>query len=151
MPWFPTVVLTALALVWGWVLGRPALQNMMNGARRDPVGHFNHQLSVLGQTPDRNRTSVGAAGWQQQSAKKRRLQVFLALVMAAGASFVLALVMNGIFWWQNLLLDAALVGYLVLASRAGAAENMRTQNVSYLGTTQQSNSNGGYARAVGDR
>ncbi|MEZ5228544.1 MAG: hypothetical protein R2710_18295 [Acidimicrobiales bacterium] len=149
MPWFPTVVLTALALVWGWVLGRPALQNMMNGARRDPVGHFNHQLSVLGQAPDRSRSMSGGS-WQAQSVKKRRLQVFLALVMAAAASFVLALALNGIFWWQHLLLDAALIGYLVLASRAGAAENLRLQNVSYLGSTQQSVKTG-YARAVGDR
>ncbi len=149
MPWFPTVVLTALALIWGWVLGRPALQNMMNGARRDPVGHFNHQLSVLGQAPDRSRLS-GGGSWQAQSVKKRRLQMFLGLVMAASVSFVLALALNGIFWWQHLLLDAALVGYLVLASRAGAAENLRMQNVSYLGTSQQT-SVGGYARAVGDR
>ncbi len=149
MPWFPTVVLTALALVWGWVLGRPALKNMMNGARRDPVGHFNHQLAVLGQAPDRSRAG-GGGSWQNQSMKKRRLQIFLGLVMAAGASFVIALVMNGIFWWQHLLLDAVLVGYIVVASRAGAAENMRSQNVSYLGANQQSGG-GGFARAVGDR
>ncbi len=149
IPWFPTVVLTALALVWGWVLGRPALQNMMNGARRDPVGHFSHQLSVLGQSPDRSR-SASAGNWGAQSVKKRRLQVFLGLVMAASVSFALALALNGIFWWQHLLIDATLIGYLVLASRAGAAENLRTQNVSYLGTTQQS-SVGGFARAVGER
>ncbi len=148
MPWFPTVVLTALALIWGWVLGRPALQNMMNGARRDPVGHFNHQLSVLGQAP--SRAGNGGGNWQTQSMKKRRLQIFLGLVIAATVSFVLALALNGIFWWQHLLLDTTLIGYLVLASRAGAAENLRTQNVSYLGTSRQT-SVGSRARAVGDR
>lgn len=150
MPWFPTVVLTALALMWGWVLIRPAIQNMLNGERRDPVGHFNRHLSVLGQTPDR-AVNFSASSWQYQPVRKRRLQIFLALLMAAGTSLVLALLFQGIFWWQNLLLDALLIGYTVMAARAGAAEQLRTQNVTYLGSSMQQHDDSGYARAAGDR
>jgi hypothetical protein len=149
MSLFPILVLSGLALLWGWVLVRPALQNMMNGSRRDPVGHFNRQLSVLSQTSS-NSSSFSAGSWQYQPARKRRLQLFLALGFAVVVSLVLAVAFRGIFIWQHILLDLLFVGYVVLASRAGANELARSQKVTYLGSTTQRRPNE-YAKAVGDR
>ncbi len=144
----PTLVIAGLVLLWGWVLLRPSLQNLMNGARRDPVGHFNKSLSVLGQAPERSRT-MSTGSWQYQSVHKRRQQLLMGIMGAVAVSLLLAVVFRGIFIWQHLLLDAVLAGYLVLASRAGANETMRLQKVTYLGTTDQTTV-GGYQQAAGD-
>lgn len=88
---------------------------------------------------------------------KRRLQIYLALLIAAGISLLLAIVFRGVFIWQHLLIDGLLIGYTVLAARAGANENMRRQKVTYLDTSSGgSTALGpsrpvGYARAAGDR
>ncbi len=135
-----TVVLVGLVVVWGWVLGRPLLQSTFNRARRDPVGHFNRNMSVLGQAPRRSLDhgmsmgigGVGGSGMGAYTAKKRRLQIFLALGMAVVISAILAAVFRGLFIGQLVVLAAALVVYIGLAAIAGAREAERGAKVRYL-------------------
>ncbi len=146
------VVLVGLFVAWGWVLGRPLLQNMLNTSRRDPVGHFNKQLSVLGQAPQQSlvqgRHSFGA-NFQAQSAKRRRLQWFLGFVMAAVISLGLAIAFRGAFVWQHLLIDGMLAVYVYYAARAGALETERSKKVTSLRAVPSARPT--YLRAVGDR
>ena len=142
-----TLVLGGLVAVWGWGLGRPLLQNVFNRARRDPVGHFTRQLSVLGQAPSRSlahssgrpargNQAFGApsarGGWAHQPARKRRLQVLMALVIAVVASGALAVFVGGLFLAQAGVLAGALVVYVGLAAVAGARESERGTKVRYL-------------------
>ena len=147
-----TIVLLLLVAAWGWVLGRPLLQSMLNRSQRDPVGHFNRQLSVLGNAPRQSAAFAGpiAAG-PSRSMKRRRLQWFMALVMAAVVSLLLGLVLGGIFWWQHLLLDVLLVGYVALAARIGAAERERANKVTSLRLVGAEESSVRHLRAVGER
>jgi len=154
-----TVVLVLLVAAWGWVLGRPLLQNLLNKSHRDPVGHFNRQLSVLGQAP-RESSRLGASNIgggvgftpARNSMKQRRLQWFMALVMAAVVSLFLAVVFRGAFVWQHLLIDGMLVAYVVVAARVGAIERERASKVTNLHVVGgQSQGQPPYLRAVGDR
>ena len=151
-----SVVLILLVSAWAWVLGRPVLQNLLNTSRRDPVGQFNRQLSVLGQAPQQS-LHIGsrgiAANFQAQSAKRRRLQWFLGFVMATAASLVLAIAFGGIFVWQHLMIDAFLVGYVAFAARAGALEHERSAKVTNLRVVPNTPAAvpAPFLRAVGDR
>lgn len=149
-----TIVLVLLVAAWAWVLGRPLLQSLLNSSHRDPVGHFNRQLSVLGQAPRESaRLGTGLAfPPARNTMKRRRLQWFMALVMAAIVSLLLAVVFGGAFVWQHLLIDALLVGYVIVAARIGAAERERAAKVTDLRIVGGQNSDRpSYLRAVGDR
>jgi hypothetical protein len=144
--------------VWAWVLGRPLLQNLFNVARRDPVGHFSRQLSVLGRAPERSLAqsslttspqATSGQAWGRQPATKRRLQLMMALVLSVMVSAVLAAVMQGIFVWQLGLLGLMLVTYFGLAARAGAYEAERGSKVTYLNAGRTSNPV--QIQAVGER
>lgn len=153
-----TIVLVLLVAAWGWVLGRPLLQSLLSQSQRDPVGHFNRQLSVLGNAP-RQSSAIGqpsALGQsfganRRSSMKRRRLQWFMALVMAAVVSLVLAVVVGGVFVWQHLLIDALLIGYVVLAARMGAIERERASKVTNLRVVGSNDGQPSYLRAVGER
>ncbi len=148
------IVLILLVSAWTWVLGRPLLQNLFNTSSRDPVGHFNRQRSVLAQAPQQSLQDArrGFAGsFQAQTAKRRRLQWFLGFVIAAVVSLVLAVVIGGIFIWQNLIIDAALVGYVYYAARAGAIEREQAAKVTNLRIVgNRRSSKPAFLRAVGD-
>ncbi len=155
-----TLVLVALAAVWLWVLGRPLLMNLLNAARRDPVGNFNRKMSVLGEAPQRSLAHEGASspfgapkglagsplgganalGGARSAVRKRRLTIFLALVMCVVVSAILAIAFRGLFIWNNLIFDIALVGYTVLAARAGAAETERASKVAFIDPVRSSGS-----------
>ncbi len=149
-----TFVLVFLVAAWGWVLGRPLLQSLLNKSHRDPVGHFNRQLSVLGQAP-RESARFGSGpslGPARNPMKRRRLQWFMALVMAAVVSLALAVVFGGAFVWQHLLIDALLVAYVVIAARVGSIERERASKVTSLRLVGGQNQGPApFLRAVGDR
>lgn len=160
MSMISTFVLVFLVAAWGWVLGRPLLQSLLNTSHRDPVGHFNRQLSVLGQAPRESvRLGTGSSfgsgpslGSPRNSMKRRRLQWFMALVMAAVVSLALAVVFGGAFVWQHLLIDVLLVGYVVVAARVGAIERERASKVTNLRLVGGQNQGPApFLRAVGDR
>jgi hypothetical protein len=149
-----TVVLILLVVAWGWVLGRPLLQSLLNRSHRDPVGHFNRQLSVLGQAPRHSggMSSSTITAPSRNANKRRRLQWFMAFVIAAVVSLVLAVVFGGAFVWQHLLIDALLVGYVALAARMGALERERSAKVTNLHLVGGQNAGSpSYLRAVGER
>jgi Mg2+/citrate symporter len=155
-----TIVLLLLVVAWGWVLGRPLLQSLLSKSHRDPVGHFNRQLSILGNAP-RQSSAMGQsnalgfspqfASMQRSSMKRRRLQWFMALLMAAVVSLVLAVTVGGVFVWQHVLIDALLVGYVVLAARMGAIERERASKVTNLRVVGSNEGQPSYLRAVGER
>ena len=149
-----TVVLILLVVAWGWVLGRPLLQSLLNRSHRDPVGHFNRQLSVLGQAP-RHSGGMGPStitAPSRNANKRRRLQWFMAFVIAAVVSLVLAVLFGGAFVWQHLLIDALLVGYVALAARMGALERERSAKVTNLHLVGGQNAGSpSYLQAVGER
>lgn len=156
MNWFQTIVLLIVLSVWVWVLGRPLAANLFNKARRDPVGSFRREMSALGEAPQRSmglgapampRTLGGAP--TMTSARRRRLQIFMALCIAAGVSLVMALVFRGIWIYEHLLMDVLLVGYTALAARHGAAESERRSKVSYL-SPARAQASPVYIRAVND-
>ena len=149
-----TLVLILLVVAWGWVLGRPLLQNLLNRSHRDPVGHFNRQLSILGQAPRHSvgKSSSSFASPSRTSMKRRRLQWFIGFVMAAAVSLVLAVVFGGVFVWQHLLIDVLLLAYIGLAARMGAVERERSAKVTNLRVVGGQNSGSpSYLRAVGER
>ncbi len=150
MTWWKIGVLLGVAAVWVWVLGRPLLQSLFNGARRDPVGHWNRKMSVLGEAPQKSLAQDGPLGMRPASpfgatanagapgpiggtysAKKRRLQIFMALVIAAVVSLVFAIIWRGLFIWNHLIMDALLIGYALLTARMGAIATERAK-VTYL-------------------
>lgn len=143
MIWVQAIILGALAAVWLWVLGRPLIRSLFNMARRDPVGHFNRNMSVLGQAPQKSlayrQGSVGANNLRM--ARQRRLQIFLALCIAVVVSAGLAIAFRGLFIWNNVIMDVLLVGYTLMAAKAGAELNQgqpkrgRSQ-VSYIGPSE---------------
>ncbi len=133
------IVIVGLATVWIWVLGRPVLQSLFDRARRDPVGHFNREMSVLGSSPGIGKGSrpssssrPGMASMGRQSAQRRRLQVFLGLGIAAVVSLVLAIVFRGAFVVQNLIIDVLLVAYTVMAARVGGVQREQGAKVTML-------------------
>ncbi|MEZ5341904.1 MAG: hypothetical protein R2706_10775 [Acidimicrobiales bacterium] len=136
--WIITVVLVGLIGCWTWVLGPSLLRTVFSRAHRDPVGHFSRQLNTLGQAPRSSAAMYGRPIAGGNSVRQRRRQVLLALVIAAVVSAGLALVAGGIFVAQNLLLDVALVGYVVAAARAGSAEAERRNKVAYIGAPNES-------------
>ena len=159
MPLISTIVLLLLVVAWGWVLGRPLLQSLMSKSQRDPVGHFNRQLSVLGNAPKQSAALGQPSGLGQpmgfsparSSMKRRRLQWFMALVMAALVSLVLAVTLRGVFVWQHLLIDVLLVAYVGLAARMGAIERERGSKVTNLHVAGTNTGQPAYLRAVGER
>lgn len=147
MPTFSIVVLLALLGAWTWVLGRPLLHALASRSQRDSIGQFHQQRSTLGQTPQFGYAPSG----RPSAAKRRRLQWFLALVMAAVVSGVLALTAGGLFVWQHLLIDVLLVGFVVMAARVGAIERERRAKVTNLRVVGSTAVPTQHLRAVGDR
>ena len=133
------IVIVGLATVWIWVLGRPVLQSLFDRARRDPVGHFNREMSVLGSTPGVGRggspsfaARSGASSMGRHNAQRRRLQIFLGLGIAVVVSLVFALAFRGAFVAQNLIIDVLFVAYTVMAARVGGVQREQGAKVTLL-------------------
>ncbi len=150
----------ALVMAWVWMLGRPFVLHLLNSAQRDPVGHFNRQINALGDAPRQsvsrlNSGSYGPVGGPVgvDNSRKRRLQWFLALCIAVAVSLPLAIVFRGTFIGVNLVMDVALIGFVIVAARTGAAEVERAQKVRYLSPVDTPVAETGtlYVRAAGDR
>ncbi len=132
-----TVVLVALAAVWLWVLGRPLIMTFLNAARRDPVGNFNRKMSVLAEAPQRSLAQPAPIGGgfrpaPGSSVRRRRLTIFMALVICVVVSAVLAVIFRGLFIWNSAIFVVALAAYTLLAARAGAAEQERASKVAFI-------------------
>jgi hypothetical protein len=65
-------------------------------------------------------------------ARRRRRDVLFALGLAALGTLLLALVAGGLLWYLQLLVDVALLGYVVLLARAQRIGAERQAKVRYL-------------------
>jgi hypothetical protein len=124
-----TSIIATLVLLWGWVLGKPLLVNRLGSLRRDRVGSFRH-LGALArgarhQDGPARRRNVAAA--RRQAARRR--QVFLALVISAVTSLVLALALGDVFVTLHVTMDALLVAFVALAVATGRQRVQRNAKV----------------------
>jgi len=137
-------VLLILAVLWAAVLVPPALRSRSEGRRGETIGPLNYRLGSGGPGSGRtlssmfNRPAAGPGGFrpaafppptagaaragaptqpsgEMTAAQKRRRDVLVGLLAAAGLTFVLA-AFTGIIavWLLHLLADALLGGYVYL-------------------------------------
>jgi hypothetical protein len=113
-----SLIIAALVLLWGWVLGKPLVVNRLGSWRRGGVGSFHRGLRVL----TRSQRLAGAGDTERyrhhlasRRQAARRRQVFLALVISVVVSLVLALALGDVFVTLHLTMDALLVGFVTLA------------------------------------
>jgi hypothetical protein len=143
------VVLLILAVVWAIFLV-PQVLRARATRTGDSVGAFAQQLSILGRTSpagsphlmrplpmvpghDDHDDDLGPARLTLDEARKRRKDVLRALLIAIAATFVLGLLPPlRKLWMINILLDIALVAYLVLLYRAQAMRADRHARVRRL-------------------
>lgn len=71
-------------------------------------------------------------GGPQADVRKRRKDVFLTLLGAAGVTFLLALAMGGSLWMLHLVADVALIGYVGLLIRFQQLASERDLKVRFL-------------------
>lgn len=128
------VVVGALVVAWGWMLGRPLLFNLLRRSRRDSVGNFRYQQAVLsppGETSLPTRTSFRPrpiAGWRAQPLERRRLQFMMGFALATFASLLLAIALRGPFVRLLGLMSVSFVAYLCVAAYIGSVELRRLEN-----------------------
>lgn len=140
------MVLLILAAIWAAVLVPPYLQKRRATHPSSSVVDFHQQLAVL----QRTGRALGGAPLQEgyamrasrptpgpvmsrDDALRRRRDVFTTLSSAAVLTFVLAVALGGTVWMLQLLVDAALLGYVavLLQIKQNRAIPART-NVAYI-------------------
>jgi hypothetical protein len=145
------VVLLLLAVIWAAVLLPPWIQNRREGRPSDSIATFRNQLSVLeratpgfmgdnvtrlaphrAMAPLRQPLSVKAAAHRASEARRRRRDVFLTLLAAAGVTLVAAIFMSGAVWMLHLLVDALLFGYTAMLIQIQQRVAERSDKVAFL-------------------
>jgi hypothetical protein len=149
------LVLLILAVVWMAVLLPPYLQSRSESRPADSISSFKRQLSVLerrasvvnparrpaaGSRPSRPRhtASYGLGlrtvpmGTTRTWAQRRRRDVALTLVGAAGLTFMMALMLGGPVWGLHLLCDVLLGAYLYLVALVRQRAIQQSTKVRYL-------------------
>jgi hypothetical protein len=138
------LVLVILAVIWAAVLLPPYLQNRSESRPADSISTFRNQLSVL----ERRSTMVvpGAPGavrsapravqldrsrMARAEAKRRRRDILVTLLAAAGLTLVLGLVLPQVLL-LHLLIDALLGAYVALLVRQRRLAEERSAKVRYL-------------------
>lgn len=131
------MVLVVLAAIWAAVLLPPYLQKRRAFHPHASIGDFRNQLAVLQRTGDPYgpapvRTPSGRT-MSRAAAQRRRRDVLVTLVAAAGLTFLLALVAGGSVWLLHLTVDAALLGYVALLMQVQQQRQTPARgNVRYL-------------------
>jgi hypothetical protein len=144
------MVLLVLVAVWVAVLLPPYLQNRREGRPSDSIATFRQQLEVLERaTPGHlgdNVTRIApyrataplraparaAATLRKADAVRRRRDVFLTLLAAAGVTFLAALPLGGPVWMLHLLVDAFLFGYTAMLIQIQQRGMEQDRKVAYL-------------------
>jgi hypothetical protein len=144
------LVLVILAVIWAAVLLPPYLQNRSESRPADSISTFRNQLSVL----ERRSTMVAPTGRSlgvpaprptgrprpvqfdrarlaRAEAKKRRRDILVTLLAAAGLTFVLSFVLPAVIV-LHLLIDVLLAGYVALLVRQKRVAEERAMKVRYL-------------------
>jgi hypothetical protein len=159
------LVLVILGVIWAAVLLPPYLQNRRESRPGDSIASFRHQLSVLERaTPEgraratvtridsrpewspspqmaaayyRPRPAARRSSASTSMARKRRRDVFVTLLGAVGATFLLAIAMGGMVWMLHLLVDAAFFGYVGLLVKLQQESAEKDLKVRFLEPTPQ--------------
>ena len=141
------LVLVILAVIWAAVLVPPYLQNRSDSRPADSISTFRNQLNVLERrsgnsvpshlAPQRLPHSTAIRIDRTRSARaevrKRRRDILVTLLAAAGLTLVIGLVMTPVLV-LHLLIDALLGGYVALLVRQRRLAEERSAKVRYLST-----------------
>jgi Flp pilus assembly protein TadB len=147
------LVLVILAVIWAAVLLPPYLQNRSESRPADSISTFRNQLSVLERrsallgpaVPGDVRTMRPApvpssqlqrARLARAEAKKRRRDILVTLLAAAGLTLVLGLVLPQVLL-LHLLIDALLGAYVALLVRQRRMAEERAMKVRYLSSARR--------------
>ncbi|HET7722434.1 MAG TPA: hypothetical protein VFK43_20885 [Acidimicrobiales bacterium] len=138
------LVLVILAAIWAAVLLPPFLQSRSENRPADSISTFRNQLHVLerrstGTTgsslaslaPNPYQGGIDRARIARIDAKKRRRDILVTLLAAAGLTLVLSLVLPGVFLF-HLFIDALLAGYVALLVRQRKLAEERAMKVRYM-------------------
>ena len=145
------LVLVILAVIWAAVLLPPYLQNRSESRPADSISTFRNQLSVLErrativapgrpQSPAMARMPVQGqaqrARLARMEAKKRRRDILVTLLAAAGLTLALTLVLPQVLL-VHLFVDALLGGYVALLVRQRRVAEERAMKVRYLSNARR--------------
>ena len=147
------LVLVILAVIWAAVLLPPYLQNRSESRPADSISTFRNQLSVLerrstmlspGFDHGQSASTMAATRSAQlqrvrlarMEAKKRRRDILVTLLAAAGLTLVLGVVLPQVLV-LHLLIDALLGAYVALLVRQRRAVEERATKVRYLSSARR--------------
>lgn len=153
------MVLVILAVIWAAVLLPPFLQNRSESRPADSISTFRNQLDVLeqrasgrgpaagrprsvrpvGGSPSFARASVGTvdrARLARLDAKKRRRDILVTLLAAAGLTLALGLLMSPVLLFHAVI-DVLLVAYVALLVRQRKLAEERSMKVRYIGDARR--------------
>lgn len=136
------LVLVILAVIWAAVLVPPYLQNRSEARPADSISTFRNQLDSLERranyaTPGRVPTgrplgvSIDRGRLARNDAKRRRRDILVTLLAAAGLTLVLGLFLSPILV-LHFVIDGLLVGYIGLLLRFKRMAEERAAKVRYL-------------------
>ncbi len=161
------MVLLILAVIWAAVLIPPALRSRAEGRPADSITAFHRQLAVLRRAGPRGFTADGpssprpgslrsvspitalargpvatarsqAAAPRRGSARRRRRDIFLSLLVAAGSTLVLGAVPGlHMLWVVHVAADVLLFGYVALLVRQRNLATERAIKVRLLPTARR--------------
>jgi hypothetical protein len=135
------MVLLILALIWAAVLLPPWLRRRREGRPGDSVLSFRRQLSTLERAapgggyaaavaqPIGRAHPRSVAPMSRSAARKRRRDVFYALLGATAATLLLAVAMRGVMVYLSVLCLAALGAYVALLVQIQRRTAERMQKV----------------------
>lgn len=154
------LVLFILAVIWAAVLLPPYLQNRSESRPADSISTFRNQLSVLERrstmvtpgpaavprTPTRRPVQPDRARMARAEAKKRRRDILITLLAAAGLTLAISLVAP-VVAVLHLLIDVLLVAYVGLLLRQKRIAEEKAMKVRYLAPARPASMAPHYASA----
>lgn len=153
------LVLVILAVIWAAVLLPPYLQNRSESRPADSISTFRNQLSVLerrstmvtpGAAVPRTRTprpvQLDRARMARAEAKKRRRDILVTLLAAAGLTLAITLVLP-VVAVLHLLIDVLVVAYVGLLLRQKRIAEEKAMKVRYLAPARPASMAPHYAAA----
>jgi hypothetical protein len=131
------LVLVILAVMWAAVLLPPWLRGRHHDRPSDSIHSFRRQLSVLERaTPGVNGQARPESLITLAEAQRRRRLIIGLLAVLASVTLLAAFTSTGstrmLLFAVNLVIDAALVGYLILLAQARQVAAEREMKVHYL-------------------
>ena len=130
------LVLVILAVMWAAVLLPPWLRGRHHDRPSDSIHSFRRQLSVLERATGVNGQARPESLITLSEAQRRRRLIIGMLAVLASVTLLAAFSSTGstrmLLFAVNLVIDAALVGYLILLAQARQVAAEREMKVHYL-------------------